>query len=1088
MTIVERATAFGGPRWWRTIPAHSAGFVALCCAIAVIGIPGSTCTWIGIETQPNEQLIAAEVFLPQPVLGLWTFRDRTDAFGNTIPTTLISESIAPNTYVRSTLQKLAPADNNSVLLGEQFVRVVCGRAVFTDLVVQKVGRYRLMFSSEFLSTAPTNLTREFEVVPGAPYTLAMTRDPNGMRLQRAFQQQPILEIRDRGANVVTDSTLTVRVEILLPSQGARIWSDASSLTAERGVANFERLACTFCIGNTQGLAMSTVASNLRVRFSASGVFSVDTVPFDVSSWPPDGIIVSQAPDVGYAGRPFAVQPIVYQIDNTGYLITWEPDPISQIEVRIRSRPGTIESLTGTPRADIKRGFSRFTDLQLDFANAAYSLEFVYLSATFVDVSPQLSPLFTVIFGRPSKLGMGKLFGAPSFNGTQPAGAIPGYPLRQQPVVLVQDVAGNWVRNATLDIEVELRQNGSIVIDQALERTSRGFRSCPIVETTYQCQLCDSLTADCGIFNFAGLRIDRAGVGFQLVFTSGLLQPVMSSSMDIETGPPYTLGILQQPFGFRVDSASRVQPVVQVLDEGNNLVLTTQMTVFPTLCAEDRSQFSFLPVNNSLCQIGNNITFLYVQATSVPVQDGLATFTDLTISTIGLGFSLLFCSSSSAIRCVRSRVFNVTYTPIQIIIETQPSRASAGFPLGQMPTVSISDMTGVPAPWAPGGFLMIFSTVCLLSGDNETEVWRCEADALADADGDLSCPPPAGPPDVLQGVLPDVNLQGTLSQPAVEGVAVFTDLRIDRAGVFKMLFRSGGLEVAESERFVVEVGPAAGLKVLRRSQGTRPGFAFDDQPVVALQDLGGNLVVSDSDTVVTAALLVDAETVEPIPVYIHKQPSAIPVDKGLAWFQGLGVAMSGRSYQIQYSTKLPSGEVTSTTSDSFFLVPGVPARLVLTRAPSRCSLLNAGVNVCQDQPVVSVGDQAGNIVTIAKANVRGSVWASPVSEEPLSVFFAEAVLGVATFANFSSPVAGRTLVLRFESSGLIPAEVFDFVVAAMPSQLRLVDQGAPGGGEAGFPVLEQPVVALEDASGGLVDSDTAITVTASVTNFPSCPEP
>src|SRR5439155_1319782 len=82
---------------------------------------------------------------------------------------------------------------------------------------------------------------------------------------------------------------------------------------------------------------------------------------------------------------------------------------------------------------------------------------------------------------------------------------------------------------------------------------------------------------------------------------------------------------------------------------------------------------------------------------------------------------------------------------------------------------------------------------------------------------------------------------------------FNDLRIDTAGAGKQLSVSaGGLSSGSSATFTVNPSAATSLAIQTQPPATTTaGASFSPAPVVRLLDSFGNLVTTDSSTVVTA---------------------------------------------------------------------------------------------------------------------------------------------------------------------------------------------------------------------------------------------
>lgn len=113
-------------------------------------------------------------------------------------------------------------------------------------------------------------------------------------------------------------------------------------------------------------------------------------------------------------------------------------------------------------------------------------------------------------------------------------------------------------------------------------------------------------------------------------------------------------------------------------------------------------------------------------------------------------------------------------------------------------------------------------------------------------------PVAGTPVIISiGANPG---SGTLSGTRTaltdsRGVATFADLSIDKSGVgYTLTATSSGLTSATSSTFAVAVGPATQLAFTTSPGDSFAGWAFYSQPVVAIEDAGGNVVTTRTDSV------------------------------------------------------------------------------------------------------------------------------------------------------------------------------------------------------------------------------------------------
>jgi hypothetical protein len=104
--------------------------------------------------------------------------------------------------------------------------------------------------------------------------------------------------------------------------------------------------------------------------------------------------------------------------------------------------------------------------------------------------------------------------------------------------------------------------------------------------------------------------------------------------------------------------------------------------------------------------------------------------------------------------------------------------------------------------------------------------------------------------------PGGTLSGTLTKAAVSGVADFSlnasKLSINKIGTgYTLRATDGSLTFIDSSGFNITVGAAAKLAFTTQPGGGTGGTAWSQQPVVTVQDAGGNTVTTDTSTVTVA---------------------------------------------------------------------------------------------------------------------------------------------------------------------------------------------------------------------------------------------
>jgi signal peptidase I len=290
--------------------------------------------------------------------------------------------------------------------------------------------------------------------------------------------------------------------------------------------------------------------------------------------------------------------------------------------------------------------------------------------------------------------------------------------------------------------------------------------------------------------------------------------------------------------------------------------------------------------------------------------------------------------------------------------------------------------------------------------------------------------------------------------AVSGVAHFAGCRIDQAGAYTLTAIAPNLTPATSATFTVTVGPAAQLVFTTSPGNTARHADFALQPVVAVQDAGGNTVTSS-----TAAILLTI--VNPAGAALDCLINPRAAVAGVATFSGCDVDRVG-SYTLRASSGVLSGTSVA------FTVFGPATKLTFVANPSNA----ASGTAFAVQPAVAIQDTAGN--TTSGASSITLVITTPAgatlvcAANPRS-----ATNGVAIFSGCAIGQAG-TYTLQASASGLTSATSTTFTITPGPAS-RLVFTTAPATTVSMTAFAAQPVVAVRDAFGNLTTSTAPVTL-------------
>ena len=148
---------------------------------------------------------------------------------------------------------------------------------------------------------------------------------------------------------------------------------------------------------------------------------------------------------------------------------------------------------------------------------------------------------------------------------------------------------------------------------------------------------------------------------------------------------------------------------------------------------------------------------------------------------------------------------------------------------------------------------------------------------------------------------------TNPQAASGGVSTFAGCQIDKSGTgYTLTATDASLTAAVSSSFNITVGAAAKLGFLLQPAGAVAATVFTTQPLVAIQDAGGNTVTTDTSSVtlaITAGTGTSGAT-------LTCASNPLAAASGLASFAGCKIDKAG----IGYTLTATDGTLTSTVSN------------------------------------------------------------------------------------------------------------------------------------------------------------------------------
>ncbi len=267
-----------------------------------------------------------------------------------------------------------------------------------------------------------------------------------------------------------------------------------------------------------------------------------------------------------------------------------------------------------------------------------------------------------------------------------------------------------------------------------------------------------------------------------------------------------------------------------------------------------------------------------------------------------------------------------------------------------------------------------------------------------------------------------------------------------------------------QTITVTAGAAAQVAFTTQPGGGANGTAWPTQPVVSVEDSGGNVVTGNSSAV---TLAIASQPGSGAALSCTTNP--VTASAGVASFAGCKITGKAGSYTL----KATDGILTSATSSTLSVTAGAAAQVAFTTQPGG----GANGTTWPTQPVVSVEDSGGNVVTGNSSAVTLAIASQPGSGAALSCTTnpVTASAGVASFAGCKITGKAGSYTLKATDGTLTSATSSTLsVTAGAAAQVAFTTQ--PGGGANGTVWSTQPKVSVEDTGGNVVTGNsTAVTL-------------
>ena len=504
----------------------------------------------------------------------------------------------------------------------------------------------------------------------------------------------------------------------------------------------------------------------------------------------------------------------------------------------------------------------------------------------------------------------------------------------------------------------------------------------------------------GEATFSGLALNALDGSYTLTFTdSNDDTPAVSDDITVSTGPATQLAITTQPSVGEVSGVALIrQPVVKVLDSGGNVV--TSVNSGNATASQTGS-----------CTISSSAT--------APFSSGVASFSVLAM-TGASGISCTLTFGGDSLTSVASGAIAISTIATHLVISQGPTTTPSGVALSPTVVIKVED-----------------GSSSVVAADTSTVTAAVTAAGGTVTNGSVA---------------------------AVAGVATLTSLEVNAlVGSYTLTFTDGSLTDVVSSAFNVTVGPASKLAIVTEpSAAVASGAALSQQPVLKVEDSGGNLDTTDASTV-SATLTSGSGTVT------H---GSVAASAGIATFLTLTINAVAGAYTLTFS----DGALTTAISTSIMVNAGAATQLAIVDEPSATAASGTALTA---QPVLKVEDSGGNAAIGNATTVTATLTTGPgtITNGTASV---SPTTGLATFTQLAINATIGDYTLTF-SDGVLTTAISTEIMITSGTATQLVISTQPSTTVASGAALAQPaVLKVEDASGNLVTSNTS-TVSVKITS-------
>ncbi|HEY7684615.1 MAG TPA: hypothetical protein VH833_00785, partial [Gemmatimonadales bacterium] len=929
------------------------------------------------------------------------------------------------------------------------INAIAGVATFPALSINKPGTGYTLSATSGVLTAATSAT--FNVAIGPLAQLVFTQQPTNATAGVAIAPAVVVTALDAGSNTVTGFTGNVDMSIgTNPASGTL--SGTLTVAAVAGVATFSNLSIDKA---SAGYTLTATAGAVN---RASGTFNI-------IAGAATQLVFSVQPVNTAAGASVTPAVVVTAQDAFNNNATSFANAVTVAITGGTGKAGA--TLSGTLTKPAVAGVVSFSDLSIDSVGTGYTLSATatglvgaFASASF-NITPNVATQLV-------------------FTG-QPSNRTAGVAIAPAVVVTARDFKGNTAAGFTGAVTVAIGNNAGP--GGVLSGTQ-------------------TVSAVAGVATFTTLSINKSGNGYTLTASATSLTGATSAAFNIIAGAATKVAFTVQPVNTAAAPAA-ITPAVEVSaqDALNNTDLTFTGTITVAIGTNAGT-----PTPGAL---GGTL--------AKPAVAGVASFNDLTIDKVGNGYTLsanatsLSGATSAVFNIFANTATHLVFTvqptnevagvfiaPAVVVSALDASNNVVPVFTGGI-TVSISNdpsagaiLSGTTTVTAIAGV----ATFSNLSIDNSGDGYTLDADAgglTGVTSAAFNITPAAAthlafsvqPSNAVAGaaIAPSVTvsaldefdnvdtaytaniavsigtnpgggtLSGTASVPAVNGVASFPTISIEKSGVgYTLLATSGLLTVANSAAFTITHAALNQLVFTAQPVNTVAGVFISPAVAVSGQDQFGN-------TVTTFAANVDMAIGNNAgPGGVLSGSTTQTAVGGVASFNNLSIDKAGSGYTLSATT---AGLVGSFASAAFDITAGAASVLTFTVQPGSTT---AGTAIAAI--IVAAQDGLGNTVATFANDISvaiGTNGGTPTPGTLAGTTTISASAGLATFSNLSINKSGPGYTLSATSSVIAGAFVSAAFNITAGAATQLVFTTQPSAATAGPPAtIPTVVVSAQDA--------------------------